>query len=179
MKLNDPFQNQINSFLLAMRTSVPIHEIEKELRSKAVFNLSLSKDQFDAIFWSYLTALVCQRWTRCCLEHRFDSKEINNLFFKTVLDGYTEKKDLEGASHFSEAMYAANSQEDQEPLISILAAFFKKIGMSQTLTSAEVVKTFQWMAGVWEGYCNHFDNEFDDFVALLRVEGKLPKLKRG
>ncbi len=169
MKLKESFQSQVNSFLLSMRGSIPIREIESELREKSIFKAVLSQQQFEDIFWAYLSALVSQRWTRCCLENRFDSKEIQNLFFRTVLDAYAEKKDLDGAASFSEAMYAANSEEDQEPLVSILAAFFKKIGMSESLTSAEVVETFRWLAGVWEGYCNHFDNEFDDFVALLRV----------
>ncbi len=179
MKLKEPFQSQVNSFLLSMRDSIPIREIERELRKKNIFKADLARDQFDTIFWAYLSALMSQRWTRCCLENRFDSKEIQNLFFKTVLDAYADKKDLEGAAGFSEAMYAANSEVDQEPLISILAAFLKKIGMSQSLTSAEVVETFRWLASAWEGYCNHFDNQFDDFTALLRVQGNVPNLKRG
>ena len=179
MNLKELFKNQVNSFLLSMHGSIPVGEIEKELREKSIFKAELTREQFDNIFWAYLSALVSQRWIRCCIENRFDSKEIQNLYFRTVLDSFADKKDLEGAASFSEAMYAANSNTEQDPLVSILAAFFKKIGMRESLTTAEVAETFRWLAGVWDGYCSHFDNEFDDFIALLRVQGNAPNLKRG
>ncbi len=179
MKLTESFQNQVNVFLAGMRGSMPLREIETELRQKKFLALAVSREQFEQLFWAHLSAQVSQHWSRCCIEHDIDSKEVQNLFFRTVLDAYAEAKDLEGASHYSEAMYAANAEIDQEPLVSILAAFFKKIGISENLTGGEVAETFRWLAMIWEGYCNTFDNEFDDFVASLRVQGGISNLKRG
>jgi hypothetical protein len=179
MKLIESFQNHANAVLLKIHASMPVQEIEAELRCKSILAPRVSQAEFEKLFWAYLSAQVSQHWKRCCLEHKVDSKEIQNLFFRTVLDDYASKKDLTSAAGYSEAMYAANAKEDQEPLVSILADFFKKLGASQSLTATEVAEPFRWLATIWEGYCNNFDNEFDDFIAYLRVQESAPNLKRG
>ena len=92
---------------------------------------------------------------------------------------YAGKKDLDGATNFSEAMYASNAAENEEPLFAILVAFFKKLGVKESVTSGQVVESFRWLAGIAEGYCNYFDNEFDDFMSQLRVRNGDASLKRG
>lgn len=179
MKLSEAFQNQVNVILESMRASFPLKEIEAELREKHILKNEISRADFEIIFWSYLYAQASLHWTRCCIEHAVDSKEIQQFFFKTVLEKFSGKDDLERAANFSEALYAANSQSDQEPLISIVAAFFKKIGVKETLSAGEIAHSFQWMASIWEGYCNHFDNEFDDFIAQLRMREDFSSQKRG
>lgn len=177
MKENNVFQIQVNAFLAAMKSSMPLSEIEGYLRTKGIVGMEVSSDDFANYFWSYLSAQVCQHWTRCCLEHSITSKETQNLFFRTVLDSYAEKKDLGSATHFSEAMYAANANVDDEPLVAILVAFFKKMGVKQSLVAGDVAEAFRWLASIWEGYCNHFDNEFDDFMAFQRVQKSTPPIK--
>lgn len=179
MKLEESFKNQVNLALSGMRVALPLQEIEARLRKESILEKSITSEKFVSLFQSYLSALISHSWNLCCRENAIESKDINNLFFKTVLDEYSEKKDLEGASHFSEALYAANSHEDQEPLISILAAFFKKMGASESLTGGQISLSFRWMAEIWEGYRNSFDNEFDDFIAQLRMRDGFSKLKRG
>lgn len=179
MKLEDSFKNQVNLTLGEMRKALPMEEIESRLRKENILEKNISTQHFENLFQAYLSALISQNWNLCCRENSIESKEINNLFFRTVLDEYADKKDLDGATHFSEAMYAANTQEEQEPLISILAAFFKKIGASQSLTAGEVAHSFRWVAEIWEGYRNSFDNEFDDFIAQLRMRDGFLKVKRG
>lgn len=179
MKYTEEFQKQVQIFLDEARRLIPLKEIEAELRVRNILGQSISFTDFEALFWPYLNAQLSQRWSRCCLEHSIDSKEIEQLFFKSVLDAYAEKKDLVGASHFSEAMYASNAKDDQEPLVSIIAALFRKTGVQESLDAAQIAEAFRWLAGVWEGYCNHFDNEFDDFIAQLRMRGNFTSAKRG
>ena len=159
--------------------TIPVREIETYLRAQGIVAASISQAQFDAIFWAYLYAISSQRWSRCCGEQDIDTKEIDNLFFRTVLDRYAGKKDLEGAAHFSEAMYASNASEEDEPLVSILAAFFKKLGVKEAMASEKVVESFRWLASICEGYSNYFDNEFDDFMSQLRMRDTELNKKRG
>jgi|GEM_PF-3573338 len=179
MKMTESFQNQVSVFLSGMLETMPVREIETHLRDQSIVGSALDRDQFDKLFWAYFYAVVSQRWRRCCREHHIDAKEIDNLFFKTVLDRYAEQKDLDGAANFSEAMYASNSAENDEPLVSILAAYFKKLGVTESVASGQVVESFRWLAGVAEGYCNYFDNEFDDFLSRLRMGATDTNMKRG
>ena len=173
MKLTESFQNQAQVFLAEMPIAFPLDEIEQELRHKKILKPSILSAEFKEIWQAHLKAFVSQLWSRYCIERKIDSKEAQEVFFRTVLDDYAEKKNLQGASDFSEALYAANAKAEQEPLFSILVHFFKKLGMEASIKAEDVSEPIQWLASAWEGYSNHLDNEFDDFIARLRVDGKM------
>ncbi|HCM43263.1 MAG TPA: hypothetical protein DIS66_08150 [Candidatus Omnitrophica bacterium] len=181
MNLTDQFYNQAKLFLSDLGSAMPVKEIEEKFREKKMIGPGLSSPDFQKIYYAYLTAQVSQRWSYCCYDQRIDSKEIQNLFFKSVLDHYAAAKDVESATHFSEALYAANSAPEQHTLISILTAFFKKVGADAggDVTAEHTAELFHWVAGVWDGYCSHFENSFDDFLAELRLKGTLSQGKRG
>lgn len=179
MNLTQSFKNQAQVILDDLSATFPFQDLEANFRQNKFVAVELSSEKFRALLLAFLTAQVSLKWSQACRDHGIDLKEIQNLFFKTVLDRYSEAKDLEGASYFSEAMYAANSQPDQLSLTSILTAFFKKLGVSSKTPVSESAENFRWMASVWEGYCHHFENEFEDFVVQLRLRGVVSQEKRG
>lgn len=181
MNLTEKFSKQAGAVFDDLKSAMPIQEIEEKFRSAKMLGADLSGKQFQTIYYAYLTAQISQRWVYCCRDLGIDSKEIQNLFFKTALDRYADAKDLDSATYFSEALYASNSEPDQYTLISILTALLKKVsvGKSLSVTAEGTAELFRFVAGVWDGYCNHFENDFDDFLAQLRLDGALSQEKRG
>ncbi len=179
MNFTDLFKKQVTAYLDDMRVSLPVTEMDAELRSRGLWKINIEKQQFETLFWAYFYAQACQHWVLCCLNNGIATKEIRNLFFKAVLDIYGDDKNLTGATAFGEAMYAANSAENEDPMIAILTAFIKKLGVDGNLAEEKTVEAFRWLAGVCEGYRSHFENEFDDFIATMRINGMNASGKRG
>src|SRR5689334_7061808 len=106
MKLTESFQDQIKVFLSETQTAMPAEEIYRDFQQRGVLQDGFPIGKFLTLFQSHFFALVSLHWTLCCLNQHIDSKEIQNLFFKHILDFFATQKDLDAAAQFSEALYA-------------------------------------------------------------------------
>jgi len=113
-------------------------------------------------------ALGCVYWVGCCAHHRIEDKDLQNLYFKEVMNLFESPKSLEDATRFSECLYASNADTEQSPVLGVLAHLFHKLGLEAIVKpgeddTRELNAGFHFMMHVSEGLKVVFETQFDDF----------------
>lgn len=113
-------------------------------------------------------ALGCVYWVGCCAHHRIEDKDLQNLYFKEVMNLFESPKSLGDATRFSESLYASNSDREQSPVLGVLAHLFHKLGLEAIVKSGNdsdgvMNAGFHFMTQVSEGLKVVFEAQFDDF----------------
>ena len=145
-------------------------------RHKAVFDELSAREpalketgtftQFSKEFVPAKLALGCVFWRGICASEGINDKEIENIFFKEVMNLFQSPQSLENATRFSESLYASNAEHEESPVLAIMFHLFHKIGLHATerldadSSEKKVGEGFQFMMGVCDAMKNAFETLF-------------------
>jgi hypothetical protein len=132
----------------------------------------LKKNAFQEFSREYVPAklaLGCVYWIGCCAGRGIGDKELQNLYFKGVMDLFASPKSLGEATRFSESLYASNADTEQSPALGVMVHLFHKLGLEAIRKPGDdgegmLNAGFDFMMRVSEALKVAFEAQFDEFM---------------